>query len=113
MAQHLAAIEAPEGWSVDPGDLKLDYYWGADGDGTVAANKVGLTGPQGLMIVDPDDGGDAYVFTASGGKVYLWNMLTNEVYEYTDPTDLDGILAQMKMPPGKGKLESKLLKDAA
>ncbi|RYP91660.1 hypothetical protein DL770_002226 [Monosporascus sp. CRB-9-2] len=107
----VTAADAPEGWSVAPGDLQLDYYWGPRGEGTEAAKKVGLNSPQGQMIVDPDEGGGAYIFTVSN-KVYCWNMLTNEIYEYTNPTDLNSVLAQMKMPPGKGTLETKLLEDA-
>ncbi|KAI2780787.1 hypothetical protein F4815DRAFT_469101 [Daldinia loculata] len=99
----------PEGWSNSDDDLNIEYYWGPDGDGTMAAQQVGLTGAKGFMIVSRDNGRDAYMFTASTGKVYLWNMVTNEIYEYTKPTDRTAILAQMKMPPGKGELERKLL----
>ncbi|KAI0007430.1 hypothetical protein F4779DRAFT_512252 [Xylariaceae sp. FL0662B] len=110
-AQVFAVPEAPEGWSYDPGDLNLEYYWGPDGNGTRAARKVGLTSPMGYMIVDRDNGSGAYMFTA-GGRVYLWNMLTDEVYEYTKPADLSSIVAEMRKKPGTGQFESKLLFDA-
>ncbi|KAI1468604.1 uncharacterized protein F4812DRAFT_470495 [Daldinia caldariorum] len=103
--------DPPEGWSITAEDMNTAYYWGANGQGTLAAQRVGLTSPSGLMVVDPECGGDAYLFTASTGKVYLWNMVTGEVFEYTNPADLDGVLAQMKMPPGKGKVERVLLSE--
>ncbi|KAI1660152.1 hypothetical protein F4813DRAFT_351133 [Daldinia decipiens] len=99
----------PEGWSNSKEDLNIEYYWGPNGDGTMAAQQVGLTGAEGFMIVSRNNGGDAYMFTASTGQVYLWNMVTDEIYEYINPTDRTAILAQMKMPPGKGQLERKLL----
>lgn len=86
----------PDGWSVDEDELKADLYWGQSGEGALAAKTVGLTDAQPLMIKSRDAGGDAYVFTASGGKVYLWNMAMEEVWEYVKPADLEGILAEMR-----------------
>ncbi|OTB15547.1 hypothetical protein K445DRAFT_301010 [Daldinia sp. EC12] len=106
-----AVSDPPEGWSSKAEDLNTSYYWGPNGDGTMAAQRVGLTNPSALMIINAESGGDAYLFTASTGKVYLWNMVTGEVFEYTNPADLNGILAQMRMPPGKGKLDRILLSD--
>ncbi|KAI0852451.1 hypothetical protein F5Y00DRAFT_273075 [Daldinia vernicosa] len=107
--QMAAITDPPEGWSVNLDDLDRDYYWGPDGDGTVAAQRVGLTGMKELMIVDPDNGSDSYMFTASTGKIYLWYMVTGEIFEYTNPSDQAGILAEMKKPAGTGKLERTLL----
>ncbi|KAI1426133.1 hypothetical protein F5Y12DRAFT_744092 [Xylaria sp. FL1777] len=107
-----AAADAPEGWSNKPEDLNNDYYWGTNGDGALAAKLVGLTNPQGLLIADRDRGSDQYIFKdGTTGKIYLWSMMTNEISEYTKPTDLDGIIAQLKLPIGKASLESMQLHD--
>ncbi|KAJ8125077.1 hypothetical protein O1611_g8563 [Lasiodiplodia mahajangana] len=83
-----AATAAPEGWSDKPDDLNTSYYWGTNGSGTTAAKKVGLNNPQGLFIVTPRRGGDQYIFKdGTTGKIYLWSMLTDEIYEFTQPTD--------------------------
>ncbi|KAI0536515.1 hypothetical protein GGR58DRAFT_475017 [Xylaria digitata] len=111
-AQPSAVVDPPEGWSNDPDELDADFYWGPDGDGRAAAGKVGLVNPTGQIIVSRYNGGDAYIFTTPDNKVYLWNMITHEVYEFTNPTRLEDILAQLKLPPGQGRLERKLLHDA-
>ncbi|KAI1186326.1 hypothetical protein F5B17DRAFT_404437 [Nemania serpens] len=104
--------EAPNGWSNKPEDMNTDYYWGTNGEGTDAAKRVGLTSPVGLLIADPDRGGDRYIFQDNNTKrIYLWSMLTNEIFEYTKPTDLNGIIAQLKLPVGKASLESSQLDD--
>ncbi|KAF3055928.1 hypothetical protein GL218_07123 [Daldinia childiae] len=80
IATHMAAItDPPEGWSINVDDLDRDYYWGPDGDGTRAAQQVGLTGMKELMVVEPDSGGDSYMFTASTGKIYLCSWLGAKV----------------------------------
>lgn len=64
------------------------------------------------MIKSRDAGLDAYMFTASGASgsgCYLWNMMTGDVFEYTKPTDLESILAEMRKPAGQGSVERKLL----
>ncbi|KAI0423391.1 hypothetical protein F5Y09DRAFT_327510 [Xylaria sp. FL1042] len=69
-----AATDAPEGWSNKPEDLNTSYYWGPKGAGTLAAKKVGLTSPQGILIADPDRGSDQYIFRdGTTGKIYLWS----------------------------------------
>ncbi|KAL6823363.1 hypothetical protein V8C40DRAFT_247910 [Trichoderma camerunense] len=93
----------PYGWTVDKEEMDLDYYWSAEGLGTEAAMNAGLTEfsklqPQ--MIRSSESGGGAYLFTYDG-KVYLWNMLQDDVYQYTDPADLDGVLREMGKQSGK------------
>ncbi|KAI0907855.1 hypothetical protein F4823DRAFT_640796 [Ustulina deusta] len=112
-AQQSAVVDPPAGWSIDSDQLDADFYWGTDGDGRAAAQKVGLASPTGQMIVDRHNGGDRYIFTTPDNKVYLWNMITFEVYEFTNPTRLEDILAEMRKKPGQGQLERKLLHDAA
>ncbi|KAI1406918.1 hypothetical protein F5Y13DRAFT_144196 [Hypoxylon sp. FL1857] len=105
--QTAAVSNPPEGWSV-PNQSQSDYFT-ANGEGLLAAQKVGITNPQPALIINPENGGDTYMFTASG-KTYVWNMLTNEIYVYTKPTDLDAILDMMRKP-GTGTFESRLLLD--
>ncbi|KAI1308589.1 hypothetical protein F5Y03DRAFT_383394 [Xylaria venustula] len=78
-------VDVPDGWSNNPEDMKIRYYWGTNGDGTDAAKRVGLTKPQGLLIADPDRRGDRF--------------------------EVRGMLAQLKLPVGKSSLESKQLHD--
>lgn len=85
--------------------MKIDYYWGSEGVGTRVAESFGLSNPTGLMITSRNYGGGGYVF-AAGGKYYLWNMMANQVYEYTKPADLDSILREMRKLGGKGKVET-------
>ncbi|KAI1124289.1 hypothetical protein F5Y10DRAFT_285214 [Nemania abortiva] len=107
-----AATAAPEGWSDKAEDLNVDYYWGTNGSGAEAAKRVGLTNPQGLYIVTRERGGDQYIFKdGTTGKIYLWGMLTDEIYEFIKPTDLDSIVAQMNLPVGKATMETKQLDD--
>ncbi|RYP41834.1 hypothetical protein DL767_000735 [Monosporascus sp. MG133] len=98
--------DPPKGWTTDEDEMDKDRYWGPQGDGTYAATRVGLSSAEGIMIRSPEWGGDGYIFT-TGGKYYLWNMLMGDVYEYTDPADLDGILKEMRKPGGQ--VEAKLL----
>ncbi|KAI0409851.1 hypothetical protein F4802DRAFT_542305 [Xylaria palmicola] len=112
-AQQSAVTNPPEGWTVDPEQLDVDYYWGTEGDGRAAAKKVGLANPTGQLIVDRHNGADRYIFTTPDNKVYLWNMITYEVFEFTKPTALQDILTQMRMKPGQGKIETKMLHDTA
>ncbi|KAI1457415.1 hypothetical protein F4805DRAFT_457785 [Annulohypoxylon moriforme] len=98
----------PDGWSVADGDMQTSLYWGDVGEGTLAAKAVGLTAPQPVMIKSRDTGGDAYVFM-SGGKVYLWNMVMGDVWVYTKPSELDGILAEMGKPAGTSDVNMELV----
>ena len=99
----------PDDWTLDETEMAVEYYWGPDGEGTAAAKDVGLADPQPLMIKSRDAGADAYVFTASGGHCYLWTIATGDVFEYVNPADLEGILAEMRKPAGRGRVEKKLL----
>ncbi|KAI1747089.1 hypothetical protein F4782DRAFT_522487 [Xylaria castorea] len=110
--QPSAVDSPPEGWSSNADDIDTDFYWGTDGDGKAAAAKVGLANPTPQMIVDRYNGSGACVFTTPDNKVYLWNMITQEVYKFTKPTALNDILAQLRLPSGKGSVELKLLEDA-
>ena len=69
---------------------------------------LGITNPEGLMIKDREEGGDAYLFQDANG-IYMWSMPTNEVYKYTKPTSRDDILAEMRKPAGRGKVEMTLM----
>ncbi|OTA91439.1 hypothetical protein M434DRAFT_54875, partial [Hypoxylon sp. CO27-5] len=85
-------VNLPVGWSTQGEDMQIDYYWVADGEGTMATKKVGITNPTPVMISD-DLGDGAYMFTSpSTGKTYIWNMMMNEVYEYTKPVVLNDII---------------------
>ncbi|KAI0118164.1 hypothetical protein GGR51DRAFT_572175 [Nemania sp. FL0031] len=77
-----------------------------------AAKKVGLNSPQGLFIITRDRGGDQYIFKdGTTGKIYVWSMLTGEIFEFTKPTDLDSIVAQLNLPVGKATMETTQLDD--
>ncbi len=96
--------------------MEWDSYWGADGDGTLAAERAGLSSASGLMIRSRKWGGDSYFFKAdwkageeAEGTYFLWNMMTDDVYAYTNPTDLEGILERMRKPGGK--VEMRLLQE--
>ncbi|KAK8851149.1 hypothetical protein PGQ11_013628 [Apiospora arundinis] len=102
----------PEGWTVAADEMRTNIFWGAQGEGTLAAKGVGLDSPQPLMIKSRDVGGDGYVFM-SGDKIYLWNMLAGDVWEYVKPVDLNGILAEMRKPAGTGVVEVQLVKPAS
>ncbi|KAL7931803.1 hypothetical protein V8C35DRAFT_308621 [Trichoderma chlorosporum] len=99
----MVVTNPPSGWTVDEEEMAIDYYWSVDGLGTQAAKDVGLTEfsklqPQ--MIMSREYGGGAYVFTYDG-KPYLWNMEQDDVYLYTDPADLEGVLREMRKRDGK------------
>ncbi|KAI0890540.1 uncharacterized protein GGS22DRAFT_151185 [Annulohypoxylon maeteangense] len=98
----------PDGWSVADEDMQISLYWGDVGEGKLAANTVGLNAPQPVMIKSRDTGGDAYVFT-SGDKVYLWNMTMGNVWQYTKPADLDGLLTEMRKPAGTNDVDMELV----
>ncbi|KAK8106456.1 uncharacterized protein PG998_003075 [Apiospora kogelbergensis] len=110
--QPATVTNPPEDWTVDPEEMQNDIFWGAVGEGTLAAKGVGLDSPQPLMIKSREAGGDGYVFM-SGGKVYLWNMLQDDVWEYVKPVDLEGILAEMRKPAGTGSVEVKQMKQVS
>jgi hypothetical protein len=97
--------DPPEQWTTAPEEMQTAYYWGTDGVGTAVAKSVGLSNPTGLMVKSSEYGGAGYFFTA-GGKYYLWNMIADQVFEYTEPADLDGILAEMRKLQGKGKVQT-------
>ncbi|KAL7905452.1 hypothetical protein GGI35DRAFT_138311 [Trichoderma velutinum] len=106
------AADPPYGWTVDDKEMDIDYYWSADGIGTHAVMSAGLTDLSRLqpqMIRSSEHGGGAYVFTYDG-KPYLWNMVQDNVYLYTDPADLDGVLREMRKQPGKVTRELVLVK---
>lgn len=100
--------DPPELWTTDPEQMKVDYYWGPNGVGTGVAKSYGLSDPTGLMVRTVDSGGGGYMFTA-GGRFYLWNMVADQVFEYTEPTTLAGILTEMKKLQGKGKVKRREL----
>lgn len=52
-------------------------------------------------------GCDAYIFSYDG-KCYLWNMIADEVFEYTQPTTFDAVKAEMQKPKGSGVTKMKL-----
>lgn len=108
------ATNPPYGWTVDEEEMDIAYYWSADGLGTQAANSAGLTEfsklqPQ--MIRSREYGGDAYVFTYDG-KPYLWSMSQDDVYLYTEPADLEGVLREMRKQSGKVTRELVLVDSA-
>ncbi|KAG9497379.1 hypothetical protein J7337_010239 [Fusarium musae] len=98
----------PDDWTTDPEEMENDFYWGTNGQGRLAAAAVGITNPEGLMVKEREEGGDAYLFQDANG-IYLWSMPTNQVYKYTKPTSRDDILAEMRKPPGRGKTELTLM----
>ncbi|KAM5366313.1 hypothetical protein ACJA88_012069 [Fusarium oxysporum] len=98
----------PDDWTTDPEEMEKDFYWGDKGSGRLAAAAVGITNPEGLMIKDREEGGDAYLFQDANG-IYMWSMPTNDVYKYTKPTSRDDILAEMRKPAGRGKVEMTLM----
>ncbi|QPC80196.1 hypothetical protein HYE68_010948 [Fusarium pseudograminearum] len=102
--QPISADLVPEGWTTDPDEMQEDVFWGAIGEGTLAAVAVGITNPEALMIKSREDGGDGYLFQDANG-VYLWNMQQDDVWKYTNPTNLDDILAEMRKPEGTGNVE--------
>ncbi|GAB0138938.1 hypothetical protein EsDP_00007157 [Epichloe bromicola] len=98
----------PDEWTTDPEEMRKDFYWGQKGSGRLVAASVGINDPEALMIKSMEAGGDGYVFRDSDG-IYLWSMPTNLVYQYTKPTGLDAILAEMCKPAGRGTVEIKSL----
>ncbi|KAM0520641.1 hypothetical protein ACHAPE_003038 [Trichoderma viride] len=105
----MVATNPPNGWTVNDEEMDIDYYWSADGPGTQAANNVGLTEfsklqPQ--MIMRREVGGNMYVFTYDG-MPYLWNMIQDEVFLYTHPADLEGVLREMRR--GSGNVTTELV----
>ncbi|KOS19994.1 hypothetical protein ESCO_005592 [Escovopsis weberi] len=97
-------------WTTNQADLDKDFYWAADGQGALTAASYGLTNaaqivPQ--MIKRPSYGSDAYIFTYAG-KCYLWNMISDQVFEYTQPTTYEQVVAEMKKPHGTGVTKMKL-----
>ncbi|KAK6829521.1 hypothetical protein PG987_010105 [Apiospora arundinis] len=89
----------PEGWTVAADEMRTDIFWGAQGRAPLQPRAR-------------DVGGDGCVFM-SGDKIYLWNMLAGDVWEYVKPVDLNGILAEMRKPAGTGVVEVQLVKPAS
>lgn len=103
------ASNPPDGWTVNEEEMDINYFWSADGPGTQAAMSAGLTELSKLqpqMIRSREHGGDAYLFTYNG-KPYLWNMVQDDVYLFTEPADLEGVLQEMRKQ--SGKVTSKLV----
>ncbi|PHH66828.1 hypothetical protein CDD81_5960 [Ophiocordyceps australis] len=100
--------DPPDGWTVNDDEMDREVHWGANGDGTNIAKSLGITNPVPAMVKSVNAGADAYVFTA-GQNVYLWNMVSNDVFQYTNPTSLSAILAEMRKVGSKRKVEMKLL----
>ncbi|KAI1041826.1 hypothetical protein LB505_008403 [Fusarium chuoi] len=108
MQQSIPANQVPDDWTTDPDEMRTDFYWGTDGSGRLAAESVGITNPVALMIKERSAGGDGYMFQDASG-IYLWSMPTDEVYKYTSPANRDAILAEMRKPAGRGKVEMTLM----
>lgn len=89
--------------------MEIDLYWGAGGRGTRAAASVGITNPTPLMVKDRDAGGDGYVFETANGSVYMWSIPLGDVYKYTKPATRELILAEMRKPAARGKVEMELM----
>lgn len=103
------ATNPPNDWTVNDEEMNIEYYWSADGPGTQAANNVGLTELSKLqpqMIMRSEVGGNMYVFTYDG-KAYLWNIIEDAVYLYTQPADLEGVLREMRK--GSGNVTTELV----
>ncbi|KAJ4854232.1 uncharacterized protein T069G_11211 [Trichoderma breve] len=110
----MVASNPPYGWTVDDKEMDMDYYWSDNGPGVQAAASAGLTELSKLqpqMIRSSEHGGGAYLFTYDG-KVYLWNMIQDDVYLYSDPADLEGVLREMRKQSGKVTRELVLVEEA-
>ncbi len=79
------------------------FYWPTNQDvrGTAQANARGLTNPQPLMRLNPNEGGDMYLFK-SGDKFYIWNIAADVVSVITSPVGQDNVLKELgEMAVGK------------
>ncbi|KAK6705451.1 hypothetical protein SNK05_009348 [Fusarium graminearum] len=86
-----STINAPDGWTTEPDEMDLDYYWADGVRGKQAAAYRGLDNPTPLMRLSLSDGGDQFLFT-SGGKFYLWNMTSDDVSIIISPTSQEDIV---------------------
>lgn len=91
--------------------METDVNWGPQGRGTLNAAAYGLKDRNQLtprMIKTPEGGGELYMFTYGTG-CYAWNMISNELYRYTKPTDFESVVAELKKPPGKATVTVELM----
>lgn len=89
--------------------MEMDLYWGEGGNGALAAASVGITNPIPLMVKSRRAGGDGFVFETADGTVYLWSIPLDDVYKYTKPATRELILAEMRKPAARGKVEMQLM----
>jgi len=105
-------ITAPDGWTTDPKIMDVAYYWGqANTRGNEAAQDRGLADPVPLMRLHPDQGGNQYLFT-SGGKFYLWDLISWDVTMVVSPTSQDDVvkaLGNIFTPAGAADLKTELV----
>ncbi|KAA8902916.1 hypothetical protein FN846DRAFT_891356 [Sphaerosporella brunnea] len=85
----------PKGWSNNPKDLDLEYYWQGKGD-----TKQELATDYGLkdaspLITKPPPSGDIYFLFRSSSKYYIWNGIENSVCFIAGPETLEEIFAAM------------------
>ncbi|KAK7935992.1 hypothetical protein PG985_001487 [Apiospora marii] len=71
--------------------MNVEYYWADGVRGKAAAQDRGLDTPTPLMRLDPDDGGDQFLFS-SGGKFYLWNIVSGDLSAIVSPTSQNDII---------------------
>lgn len=91
--------------------MQADYYFADGVRGNQAAADRGLDNPTPLMRIDPRDGGDQFLFT-SGGKFYLWNIISDDIWAIISPTSQEDVvkaLGDMLTDAGAKDLELKFV----
>lgn len=64
--------------------MRIDYYWSNNGPGQMAAATYILKDPVPLMSTVVKSGTPMFLF-ASGGKLYIWNIIEDVVWEIQTP----------------------------
>jgi hypothetical protein len=67
------------------------------------AKTYGLKPPQPIMRTTRQSGDSCYMFQ-SGSKYYLWNLITDEIWEIVIPMELVDIITEISKPRS-GSLE--------
>ncbi|KAE8315215.1 hypothetical protein BDV41DRAFT_574914 [Aspergillus transmontanensis] len=85
----------PDEWTTDPAEIHLDLVWkGENSQGQRMARRFGLLNPQVVMTSKRETGIPQYMFQ-SGKRCYIWNEMSDTVWQITKPVVLMAILRTM------------------
>ena len=92
-----ASLTPPRGWTNDPEEMNLHYYWqGRPGDlKHLLQTAFKVPNPQPLLVRDPEIGDILFLLqsedSVSKTKYYVWNGIESELHWIKSPAELQEI----------------------